>query len=232
MDAVYIRYGWTLPDMPTDCVCGAPFGVQHALDCALGGYRTIQHNEVRNVMTKMMKEAGHSAVEIEPRLQPLTGEHFDYKSANIESDARSDVKCTGFWRPMRTAWFDVKVVSPYSRSYYHLSPAQLYRQAEKTKIREYGERVRQVEHGDFNPLVFTTAGGMAPQCHLVIKRLAEKIAERQDIPKSIVSGWLRCRLSFALLRTTLLCVRGTRARRNTNLDTNIELAVVAASISY
>src|SRR4051812_15426633 len=40
VDAVYIRYGWTLPNLPTNCVRGASFDVQHALDCMIGGYRT------------------------------------------------------------------------------------------------------------------------------------------------------------------------------------------------
>ena len=170
-------------------------------------------------------------METEPQLQPLSGESFDFKSANKEEDARSDIKCNGFWRPMRTAYFDIKVVSPLARSYVNMSSAALYTMAEKSKEREYGERIRNVEHADFNPLVFTTAGGMGPQCHLVVKRLATTISDRRDLPNSVVAGWLRCRLSFALLRTTLLCVRGTRARKF-NIDPNIELSVAATRIEY
>ena len=80
---------------------------------------------------------------------------------------------------MRQAFFDVKIVSPMARSYARLSTSQLFKMSEKAKMREYGERIRQVEHGDFNPLVFTTAGGMAPQCNLVVKRIAEKMAEKR-----------------------------------------------------
>jgi len=49
-DAIYTRYGWEIPDLPLTCPCGASFRVQHALDCMLGGFRTIQHNEVRDVL--------------------------------------------------------------------------------------------------------------------------------------------------------------------------------------
>ena len=127
------------------------------------------------------------------------------------------------------AFFDIKVVSPYARSYASMSSDALYRQAEKSK--ERAERIRNVEHADFNPLIFTTAGGMGPQCHLVVKRLATTLSEKRGLPNSVVAGWLRCRLSFALLRTTLLCVRGTRARRFI-LDPNIELSVSAARIEH
>ena len=198
----------------------------------IGGYRSIQHNEVRDVMAKAMKDAGYAAVETEPLLQPLTGERFERKSANTNDDARSDIKCTGFWRKMRTAYFDVKVVSPYAKSYARMSTSTLFRMAEQAKTREYEERIRNVEHGDFNPLVFTTAGGMAPQSQIVVKKLAAVLSEKQGISRSVVTGWLRCRLSFALLRTTLLCVRGTRARRYGTSETNIELAVSAARIDY
>ena len=91
----------------------AAFSLQHALDCRLGGLRIIQHNEVRDTLAKCMREAGHIAVETEPRLQPLNGEVFDYKSANKDDEARSDIKCCGFWSNMRPAYFDVKVVSPF-----------------------------------------------------------------------------------------------------------------------
>ena len=230
-DAVCLRYGWPPPGLPLICKCGAPFSVQHALDCALGGFRIVQHNETRDVVVECMKEAGYGDVVKEPKLQPLTGEQFKYLSANCDEDARSDIKCCSFWREQRQAFFDVKVVSPFARSYSNLTTEQLFRSAEKSKQREYGERIRQVEHGDFTPLVFTCSGGMAPQCSMMIKRLAQQLSTKQNLPHSVVSGWLRCRLSFALLRTTILCLRGTRRRRFIN-ENNIELAVNTAQIDH
>jgi len=43
----------------------------------------------------VFRDAGHT-VETEPLLQKLSGEGFEYKSANKEDDARSDIKVTGF----------------------------------------------------------------------------------------------------------------------------------------
>ena len=125
----------------------------------------------------------------------------------------------------------MKVVSPFARSYVKISPTQLFRMAEKAKIREYRARILEVEHGDFNPLVFTCTGGMAPQCHLVMKRLAEQLSKQLNLQHSVVSGWLRCRLSFALLRTTLLCVRATRRKRFV-VENNVELAVTESRIEH
>ena len=92
---------------------------------------------------------------------------------------------------MRQAYFDVKVVSPYARSYAKYIPDQLYRRAEKTKINEYGTRIKEVDRADFMPLVFTCAGGIGPKSHNLFKRLAELISERHGIPLSQVSGLIR-----------------------------------------
>jgi len=171
IDAVYIRYGWQLSDLPANCACGTPFDVQHALDCSLGGFRTIQHNEVRDMLAQCMREAGHTVVEVEPKLQKLNGENFKYKSSNKDENARSDIKCLGFWSKMRQAFFDVKIVSPLARSNCNMPISNLLERAEKSKSREYRERIVSVEHGDFNPLVFTTSGAMGPQCQIVLRRM-------------------------------------------------------------
>src|ERR1700760_2593078 len=68
--------------------------LQHSLDCKLGGYRSLQHNEVRDLFAECLREAKFHAVETEPTLQPLSGEAFKFKSSN--KDARSDVKCWDF----------------------------------------------------------------------------------------------------------------------------------------
>ena len=59
-DACYIRYGWTLLNLPLTCACGTAFSLQHALDCRLGGLRIIQHNEARDTLAQCMREAGHN----------------------------------------------------------------------------------------------------------------------------------------------------------------------------
>jgi len=47
-----------------------------------------------------------------------------------------------------------------------------------------------IEKSSFNPPVFTTAGGMAPECNRVNKRLAEKIAEKRREPYASVLTYI------------------------------------------
>ena len=48
----------------------------------------------------------------------------------------------------------------------------------------YEEKVREIEHGSFAPLVFSISGGMGPIATTVYKRMASLIAEKQNHPYS------------------------------------------------
>ena len=108
------------------------------------------------------------------------------------------------------AYFDMRVFYPHARSYRHRTLEQLYRAQEQDKRRDYEDRVRNVERGTFTPLVFSATGGAGPAATTFLKRLADKLSEKRNSSYSQTAGWLRCRLSFALLRASLLCLRGSR----------------------
>ena len=133
---------------------------------------------------------------------------------------------------MRQAFFDVKVVSPLARSYCNRPILDVMKSAEKEKCREYRERIVGVEHADFNPLVFTVSCAIGPQSAMGSEKDCRKAVREADFPRSVVAGWLRCRLSFALLRTTLLCVRGTRKNRTNTIENNVPLATSVGKIDY
>ena len=76
----------------------------------------------------------------------------------------------------------------------------------------------EVEQPTFTPLVFTTTGGMAPECHIYHKRLAELLSAKKGEDCSTTMSWIRTRMSFAIPRTSLLCLRGSRSMRRVNLN--------------
>ena len=133
--------------MPSHCVCGVDFSVEHALSCSCGGLPSIRHNNIRDLTAKLLTEVC-SHVSIEPSLQPLTGEILNHRSSNTEE---RDVYAEGFWGDRhQRAFFDVKVFNPLSPSNCRSSLASTYRQHESLKRRHY-ERVREIEHGSFTP---------------------------------------------------------------------------------
>ena len=52
--------------------------------------------------------------------------------------------------------------------------------------------------GSFTPLVFGTNGGMGADCSCFLKRLAEKISEKNEEPYDITITWIRTMLSFEI----------------------------------
>ena len=65
-------------------------------------------------------------------------------------------------------------------------------------------------HGSFTPLVFGTNGGMGEECSRFVSELANKLSIKQNEEYSVVISWLRVRLSLEILRSVILCVRGSQ----------------------
>ena len=212
-DAIALRYGWLPSNLPTNCSCGISFSVQHALSCPTGGYPTLRHNEVRDLTADLMAEVCHDVC-TEPSLQPLTGETLTGASAISEDGARLNIAASGFWGGRHNrAFFDVRVFNPYASS--NRQPiATCYRKHENLKKRAYEQRVREIEHGSFTPLVLSLTGGLGNAAKVCYKRLASMIASKRDQPYSKIMAWLKCSLSFCLLRSSIRCIRGSRSTCN------------------
>ena len=210
-DALCLRYGWIPSRLPSHCVCGNTFTVDHCFNCKCGGFPSIRHNEVRDITAHLFSEVCHDVL-IEPQLQELSGEALSYGSANRQDQARVDVAASGFWGSFHErAYFDVRIYNPFARTYVNSSLSSCYKRNESEKRRNYDQRIREIEHGSFTPLVFSTAGGMGPAATVVFKRLASMISIRNNQPYSRVLNWLRCRLGFSLIRSAIMCLRGARS---------------------
>ena len=79
------------------------------------------------------------------------------------------------------------------------------------KKQSYEQRILEVEHGSFTPLVMSATGGMGSMATTFYSRLASMLSEKRRMPYSKTVEWVRCKLSFALLRMSILCVRGSRS---------------------
>ena len=98
----------------------------HALSCPKGAFPSIRHNRIRDLFARFLTEVCPN-VSIEPALQPLSGEAFSHRSANVEDAARLDVKAQNFWGSNReSAFFDIRVFNSYAPSNCKLSSAACY----------------------------------------------------------------------------------------------------------
>ena len=209
-DAVALRYGWPIADIPVTCVCGQAFDVAHAMCCPRGGFPTLRHNEVRDILADLLTEVS-PGVATEPLLQPLNGEQFQASSTIVADDARADLRVSGFWTRAEEAFFDVRVFYPNAPSYRDRNLGDVLKIHENQKRLQYGERIVNVDRGSFTPLVFTTDGCCAPECQRFLSRLCGKLADKDSRPYSQTISFVRGRLSFALLRAAIMCLRGSRS---------------------
>ena len=188
----------------------------------------MRHNELQDITAQFLDKICPNVI-VEPTLQPLSGESLSYRTSNTEDGARLDVAATSFWDCHgQSAFSDVRVFNPLAQIHVSQPLATCYRKHEREKRRIYEQRVRDVEHGCFSPLVFNTSGGMEPIATTVYKRIASMISEKYDHPYSNTIRWIRCKLNFSLLRSTFMCLRGSRSLfRNCFIspDSDIDLAL-------
>ena len=104
----------------------------------------------------------------------------------------------------------VRVVNPGATRYARQSPSQILELNANEKKRHYCRRVLEVENATFTPLIFTTNGGMGNECIAFYSRIAKLLAEKWDMDSSQTTAWVRTRLSFALIRSTVMAIRGSR----------------------
>jgi len=79
---------------------------------------------------------------------------------------------------------DIRVFDLSARRYKGLQLSKCFKRNEEEKKRHYNERVNLVEYGTFSPLVFSTNGGMARECHTFYKRLSGMLAEKRGVNPS------------------------------------------------
>ena len=181
--------------------------------CRRGGFIIQRHDELRDSEAETLRMVCND-VAVGPVLQEVTGETLNH-GANKASDARLDIHAWGFWERQRFAFFDVQVCHPNADYYEDLTPKQIYVQgAWEREVAVCGK-----SNGDrtgniiiITPLVFTTTGGMADECVKSHNRIAELIANKKGESYSSAISWIRAKVSFAIIRSAIQCLRGSRSR--------------------
>ena len=137
-DGLALRYKKPLLSLPSVCdSCGAPFSIEHALDCHFRGLVTCRHNEVQDSFGDLASLVWAPVVK-EPVVQ--------------DGSAGTDTLITDFcawevWKPQTKALFDIRVVDCAR------SPRDVLGLVEVEKKRKYLQTC-QDQHATFTPLVY------------------------------------------------------------------------------
>ena len=141
--------------------------MDHALSCKKAGFVSLRHNQIRYLTANLLKIICHDAL-IKPIPQQLT----------IIDEARVDVAAGEFWISRQRAFFDIRVFNPMTQRYGSQELTKAYEINKREKKRQYNERILDVEHGSFTPLVMTALGGMGREGSKFYSRLSESNAEK------------------------------------------------------
>ena len=84
------------------------------------------------------------------------------------------------------------------------------------------------------PLVFTTSGGMGPECTRLNQRIAELIANKRKERYSHVIKHVRTRLRFSLSKSVLIAIRGYRGASRDHLQDigDIDFNLIPKEVPY
>ena len=181
----------------------------------------MRHNILRNTEVKLMEKMFHD-VRIEPALIPTVDETI---RATAADGARCDVSAKGIWNNYDKTFFDIAVTHPNAQAHMHKPIDKLYKEFETRKKTKYNDRIVNTERASFTPLVFTTTGGMGGECEKLNKRLAELISIKTNQSYSHVISDIRRQLRFALLKSTVIAIRGFRKGQANDDEVEVEMDV-------
>ena len=141
----------------------------------------------------------------------MQGETFALKSTTTDDDARLDIKANGLWESRFKTYFDVKIFYPMAKRCPE-SSSEAYNYHESIKNNKCEQKITEVEKVTFCPRVFAFTGGAGPSASKALKQLASELsAQKKDSYADII--YLRTKISFALLRSFILCICESRTLR-------------------
>ena len=218
-DGLALRYRKPLLSLPSVCDgCGAPFSVEHSLDCRFGGLVTCRHNEFRDAFGDLASLVWSPVIK-----EPIV----------CDGSAGADTLITGLcvhgiWEPQTEALFDIRVVDTDAWSYLARSACDVLCSAEGEKKCKYLQAC-QNQCATFTLLCVSIDGMLGSEAEFFVKRLSDFLAARWERPYSVVMGWVRARLSFAIYRAALLCACGSRTKwRSLGIVDGASLPITAA----
>ncbi len=211
-DSLRLRFGLLPSFLPHRCDgCNERFTVEHAMSCKKGGLVVMRHNDVAAEWHHLCAQALQpSAVSDEPLIHTGRGvPNAGNTGVEAAADSRGDVAAHGFWRRGTTAVFDVRITDTDAPTYRGQEPIKVLKRHEKEKKTKYlAACVARRRH--FTPLVFSVDGLQGPEAAAASKCLASKLSKKWGRSYSEVVGYVRSRISIALVRSASRCLRVDR----------------------
>jgi len=197
--------------------CGASFSIEYVLDCWFGGLVSHRHNEIRDAFGDLASLVW----------SPVTKEPIVCGNSAGSDTLIADLCVRGVWEPQTEALFDIRVVDTDARSYHACNPHDILSSAESEKKCKYLQACQDL-CATFTPLCVSVDGMLSSEAKFFVWRLGDFLAVKWERLYTVVMGWVRARLSFAMLWAALLCVRGSHTKwRSLGIVNGASLPIIA-----
>ena len=185
-----------------------------------GGFVSLRHNHIRSITSILLKEVCKDG-RVEPQLQQITGEYLQHSTA-AGNEVRLDISAREFWQAGQRAFLDVRFLNPNAKRYANIELSKAYQINEKEKKKTYNERILQVKHRSFTPLVMSATRGMRRECQKFYSPLTEMICKKRKTNYNVTVTWIRRKTAFSLMKSIGICIRGSRSVfQNDNLQMSL-----------
>jgi hypothetical protein len=124
-------------------------------------------------------------------------------------DDRGDIFLRGFWARGTDCIVDVRVTDTDAKSYRHRDPVKVISTEEEEKKWKYLKSCLE-QQCHFTPFVCSTDSLLGREVETFAKQLTAKLATKWQKTYSQVCGYVKARLSIAIVHATHLCLHGSR----------------------
>ena len=143
------------------------------------------------------------------------------------NEARGDIAVHGLWKSGETCILDMRVTDTDAKSYVGSSSAKVLEKAAKAKKDKYLDACLE-RRKSFTPLVYSVDGLACKEARAFEKRVASLLASKWERQYSEMVGFVRARMSLAIVRSNTRLLRGARTSRFQRLT--IEDGAAAATM--
>jgi len=188
----------------------------------VGGLVGRRHNDQRDEAGALCAMATtESRVSYEPMIYYGTGvtagqrgdaEVTAESNGDLGNEARGDVAVHGLFKRDQTTILDICVMDTDANSYKQTASDKVLEKAAKRKKDKYLDACLE-RRRTFVPLIYSVDGMACKEARAWEKRVASLLASKMDRPYSEMCGFVRSRMSLAIVRSNTLLLRGQRAHR-------------------
>ena len=129
------------------------------------------------------------------------------RARSTEDNASLDIGSSGVWGGRyECSHFDVRVFNPHAPT---ASLACLLYTSDMNRRSVAATRnvLPKVGHASFSPVVLSCTGGHGKAATALYARLASMLADKKRDPGLVTISYIRCKLSFALIRAAVASLR-------------------------